>query len=1135
MEGPNCVWVQKSGGKKTRYSISDEDCEKILDYAAANLNAEKKLRVSYSNGGRTGIMLDLDLKFPDDSIIITESYDYPYKGQPISSVKDAILDFANEFVWSVLEYLGQYRIENINSTIVKLLFIRDFATKEDEDKPWKYGVHIYLNNLFVTYSVKNTLTPNLFKDKLQDLFDEMGNLNPIDQVIDFAPLRDSASYPFTFNLGENKDYTTTESITFINVKENEFYESPNLAFEKLGKLYKEFLSRHLMQSVERLSPGESFGTAASALTKDFLRIVSPFALSGAFEIRNSEELDYEYKTQNSLTSKTMPIEQISYDEISIFLFTYELNLYNAIEYDISDHMERMKFYRNCCLRFINSDLSRTDGKFVITEDLLNDLINKATRFAYIFRNKPGIIHSCSENSYTEEHIKSNISVIVNTDSFGIQSILNLIRTMRLKDREHAIGYKFESMKENFYHDNECCYFKNHKIARYMYNEMFNENKHHIYCVKDGYIRLFNDTLKHLFKDRALAFDDHDIIYVFNESEEDRFKWDAYDMKRFNERFILKESSNIAENAGWLFKTAADFLPWKRVYKPKIDDIVIDTPSGVFNKICGYVYRQSTLATSQIQTFKSYLVEETKSFSIDQLNSYKDVRGVYNGLIRFDNQTCDFDFLQGDSCKKYFISKSMFASFDYDMYKKYKDRPYQDFIDENENARFMYKFLYDIVVPTEGITIEEATELFEFRIFQIMDNIFNFNAQNLRVIVAFGTGSDGKTTLSQAIQNMLGGSIISLNDGTTKRLYTHPKEKGYSGSLKASNLLFDEASPESHSSGSVIEAKDLLYVVMAEPEKNKTIKSSTIKKLVGSTPIIGRKCHSPNMISMVNTAIIELQTNNELIIDSDDAGTRRRIYKFTYPNKFRTKEECERIKKGVRVADAELEFTLTDPKYIDVNLILYCLVYRKVKLELMEKKLKYMMLPKLYRISTDSYFNKSDPVYEFKASRIFYDKRWEIYIQLSKLREAFNEMMGGDKNMRVNDISLLESFDRSYPECVCKFNRITKTMETINTNMISGTCVYDKACVFVKGIVIKSHGKFNIINFVRNANNILENNCGVSIQSILENPNEESDIPNLPPNSELHPELRSLNEKKQTKKSNTDIVNIDDIADLEIFE
>lgn len=1130
MEGPNCVWVQKKGGKKSRYSTSDEDCEKILTYVASQHNDyDNKLRVSYSNGGRTGLMLDLDLKFSDDAMCITNSYDYPYKGQPIPSVKDAILDFADEFVRSVLAYLSDFTIENENSTIVKLILLRDFATKEDENKSWKYGVHIYLNNLFVTYSVKNTFTPDLFKDKLKDLFNKMGNLNPIEQVIDFAPLRDSASYPFTFNSGENKDYAIANSISFIYLEDDLFKESKNLVYERLGKYQNELLSRHLMTSFDGVSGTESFGTAVASFLKEFIRFTSPFALSGSLIIRNKAELDYEYKTQNALTSKTDPIDQISYDEISMTLFTRELNLYNAIEYDISNHMERMRFYRNCCLRYIKSDIAKSSEKLEITEGVLNDLITKATKFAYIFRNKPGIIHSCSENSYSEEHIKSNISIVVNTDSFGIQSVLNTIRTMRLKDREHAVRYDHELLKQNFYHDNECCYFKNRKIAKYMYSEIFDDNKDHIYCVKDGFIRLFNNTLKYLFKDRALAFDDHDMIYVFNESEEDRFKWDSYDIKRFNERFILKESSNISENAGWLFKKAANFLPWRKMYQPSVDDVSVDAPGDVFNKVCGYVNRQATLSASQIQTFKSYLVEETKSFSIDQLNSYKDVRGVYNGMLRFNNQTCDFDFLQGDDCKKYFISKSMFAAFDYDMYRRYKDRPYQDFINENENARFMYKFLYDIVVPTEGITVDEANELFEFRIFQIMDNIFNFNAQNLRIVVAFGTGSDGKTTLSQSIQNMLGGSIISLNDGTTKRLYTHPREKGYSGSLKASNLLFDEASPESHSSGSVIEAKDLLYVVMAEPEKNKTIKSSTIKKLVGSTPIIGRKCHSPNMISMVNTAIIELQTNNELIIDSDDAGTRRRMYKFTYPNKFRTKEECERIKKGVRVADAELEFTLTDPKFIDANLVLYCLVYRKVKLELIEKKLKYMSLPKLYKISTESYFNKSDPVYEFKASRIFYDKRWEIYIQLSKLREAFNEMMGGDKNMRVNDIALLESFDRSYPECVCKFNRSTQKMEVVSTNLISGTCVYDKACVFVKGIVIKTLGKFNIVNFVKNANNVFENNCGVSIGLILENPNKEAEIPNLPPNSELHPELRVLNEKKPKAD------NGNNNEDLEIFE
>lgn len=1131
MDCPNCVWVQKAGGRKSRYSITDEACNQILTYVGQNLAGNKKLRVSYSNGGRTGLMLDLDLKFPMDSVNEYESDELPYKGNPNSQTKEVILAFAHDYVHAVLDHLCNYRIENGDSPIVKLMLLRDFATRNEGDNSWKYGVHIYLNNLFVTYSVKSTFTPESFKTKLQASFDNMKNKNPFEQVVDFAPLRDSASYPFTFNMGENKDYSHIGSLTLIYLKNNKFEESLELAHERLDKLKDSLLSRHIMETFDTVSPTEDFGTSVSTLASPFIRILSPFALSGSLIVRNSEDLDYDYKAQNMLDSKTVPIEQISHEEISMVLSTPEINLYNAIEYDISDHTERMKFYRNCCVRFIKSDIARNTETFEITEELLTDLINKASRFAYIFRNKPELIHACSESSYSEEHIRSNITAIVNSDSFGIQSILNRIRTLK-KDKESAVCYNHESLKENFYPDNEPAYFKNRKIAKYMYSEVFDEDKEHIYCVKDGFIILFNNTLKFLFKNRALAFDDHDMIYIFNESEEDEFKWDAYDMKRFNERFILKESLNISENAGWLFRKASDFLPWRKYYQTRFDDVTVDSPAAVFNKVCGYVHRQATLSPSQIQTFKSYLVEETRSFSIDQLNSYKNVRGVYNGLLRFDNQTCDFDFLQGDACKKYFISKSMFAAFDYDLYQRYKDRPYQDFINENENARFMYKFLYDIVVPTEGITTEEADELFEFRIFQIMDNIFNFNAQNLRIIVAFGTGSDGKTTLSQSIQNMLGGSIISLNDGTTKRLYTHPKEKGYSGSLKASNLLFDEASPESHSSGSVIEAKDLLYVVMAEPEKNKTIKSSTIKKLVGSTPIIGRKCHSPNMISMVNTAIIELQTNNELIIDSDDAGTRRRMYKFTYPNKFRTKEECERIKKGVRVADAELEFTLTDSKYIDANLILYCLVYRKVKLSLIEKKLKYMTLPKLYKISTESYFNKSDPVYEFKASRIFYDKRWEIYVQLSKLRDAFNDMMGGDRNMRVSDIALLESFDRSYPECVCKFNRITKNMEVVSTNLISGTCVYDKSCVFVKGVVIKTHGKFNIVQFVRNANNVLENNCGVSIMSILEAPNYEAELPNLPPDSELHPELRVLDENKPTKKSNVD--NANDDGDSEIL-
>lgn len=1093
----NSIWVPEKLSRQS-YKNSDDDKLTIFQYVK-NQWPTMNVQFNYSNGGHTGMMIDLDLLYGIDCITDISQEENLYDLE--EDYKISLINFIKIYIECIFDYIkndNNIVVNNTKSTIPVIVMLREYATEESEDdkldapRYFKYGAHIYINNLFVSYSTKEKISNNFMKkyrSVIEPYFYELENLNPIEQVLDFQPFKCSASYPLTYNKLKGKNYPTVNNLYFINIDEDKniiMYEE--ILTKKLKDVEQLYLEKGLLASFNgvgyKTAREETLESLFIQFDKNLLKFISPFAFSNSVEIYMAENNENykEIKIYEPINSES----KISSTLINQLLSKFDRAIYDKIEVDINDHFQRLLFYKAAILKQIS--LKLLFRKDLTQKEEIDDLLKRAARFAHIFRSKPGLESATSEKSKTEDHIYENmIDIYENDEIYNIKSIISKSIEEKKLDKSYSYLHQIKIIYEKYNSDK---YFKDDSLTEYIYKELTHMERGKFFRSINGHINLCIDVLKKFcFKDNVIAFNNHEEYYVFNQTNEDEYKWDPYTLEELKNKIMLPFIHKLKEVCIDLLNKGRMYLPFDIVSDNDSleSDEFQENPLKVIENTISYLNKNLLMSPSNISLIRGALTSnENTSFTYNDKDIYKNVRGVYNGLLKFDEKTCDFVLMRSEECKNYFITKSTYAVFDQDIYNTYKDLGYKEYIKNDKNANFMYKFIYDIIVPMKNILNEEADEIMEYRIFKIMDNMFNFNPQNLKVVISYGTGSDGKTTLSQSIQNMLGGSICTIqseeDEDIPTRLYTKPAMKGYTGSLKSSNLLYGQGSPESHNSGSMLEAKGLLYCVMAEPE-DKPILSSSVKLMAAGTPANFRACKSPEVITLVNTAIVELQTNQLPKIDKQDVGTRRRMEIHTYPNKFVSKEIHERYKNSRRLADTELEFKLKNIEYIDSCFMLYCLVYRKVKQELMRRGLKYMITPSIYIESTETYFNGSDKTYRFRSDKVIYDSEHydDIFTPVAFLTEQVNSFNSQEYRLTGNEI--LEAMDNIYIGCVWRYDEETKDFIQIDSNNITNAYRKYQRNMYVRGIYIMDNST-SIEGYKLDMKTKFKNDHGISINTIL---------------------------------------------------
>ncbi len=192
----------------------------------------------------------------------------------------------------------------------------------------------------------------------------------------------------------------------------------------------------------------------------------------------------------------------------------------------------------------------------------------------------------------------------------------------------------------------------------------------------------------------------------------------------------------------------------------------------------------------------------------------------------------------------------------------------------------------------------------------------------RLFVMYGTGSDGKTTIVNAVQALLGQSGFGA-DATIiengKHIALNRNLKGLASTMKAEALLVNASAKSSHDEGGISEAVDVRLCNTQEPQlDNKgrvTLNGATIKGVLSGTASSTRKIYQEATSSVINALII-MQTNYKPYVDDPTDGLKRRFTMYQHKSKFITNEASSFINTEHHFkADAAVAKALTDdPKY-----------------------------------------------------------------------------------------------------------------------------------------------------------------------------------------------------------------------------
>lgn len=214
----------------------------------------------------------------------------------------------------------------------------------------------------------------------------------------------------------------------------------------------------------------------------------------------------------------------------------------------------------------------------------------------------------------------------------------------------------------------------------------------------------------------------------------------------------------------------------------------------------------------------------------------------------------------------------------------------------------------------------------------------------RLFVMYGTGSDGKTTIVNAVQALLGQSGFGADATVIENgrcIALNRNMKGLASTMKAEALLVNASAKTSHDEGGISEAVDVRLCNTQEPQlDNKgrvTLNGATIKGILSGTASSTRKIYQEATSSVINALII-MQTNYKPYVDDPTDGLKRRFTMYHHRSKFITNESSSFINTEYHYkADAAVAKALTDePKYWQA--LFYIL------LEYAQKNLRERILP-----------------------------------------------------------------------------------------------------------------------------------------------------------------------------------------------
>jgi hypothetical protein len=165
----------------------------------------------------------------------------------------------------------------------------------------------------------------------------------------------------------------------------------------------------------------------------------------------------------------------------------------------------------------------------------------------------------------------------------------------------------------------------------------------------------------------------------------------------------------------------------------------------------------------------------------------------------------------------------------------------------------------------------------------------------QILVVYGTGGDGKSTMDDILTSML---------GVTSKMCKNYIERGnkiplsvpfgYAGNVDASTFTHIKQQGNGHDEGGKINMAHKTFCVCQEPQQGKNLVTSTIKDLTSGAISHGRKINQAEQM-FKNNALIVMETNRVLQYDKVDDAVKRRMIVYDHKSKFTTEVNDNQLK------------------------------------------------------------------------------------------------------------------------------------------------------------------------------------------------------------------------------------------------
>ena len=221
-------------------------------------------------------------------------------------------------------------------------------------------------------------------------------------------------------------------------------------------------------------------------------------------------------------------------------------------------------------------------------------------------------------------------------------------------------------------------------------------------------------------------------------------------------------------------------------------------------------------------------------------------------------------------------------------------------------------------------------------------------------ILFGTGSDGKTTIINAIFGMLDAAGFTSNVSMIEngRYIQINATQGLASTMKAETLLLSNNNIGGHDEGGRACIAHMRLVNVQEPDQNQhhgQLNGATIKELTSCSAISARKIYGESESVQAN-ALITFQTNFYPGTDDNTTGFKRRLSVFKHRAKFITQSNTDDDKKNDNyafhyIADPSLNEAVMRNIYYKQAMFYYLLPYAIDNLKNSNKSLQNIHKPK----------------------------------------------------------------------------------------------------------------------------------------------------------------------------------------------